>query len=76
VRVEDWVLRFVALAGRSLFLGEVSWVLGAVHLLFVGVGGWRDSPELEEAEALVEVGVGVEVKLVGEEGGGVDGVCS
>ena len=47
-----------------------------MDLLFGGVRRWRDSPEFQEAEALVEVGVGVEVDLVGEEGGRVDGVCS
>lgn len=76
MRVEYWVLCFVALTGRSFFLGEVSCVLGTVNLLFVGVRRWRDPPQLEEAEALVEVGVGVKVELVGKERRGVDRVCS
>ena len=47
-----------------------------MELLFGGVRRWRYPPEFEQAQALFEVCVGVEVELVGEEGGGVDGMVA
>lgn len=46
---------FVALAGRGFFLREGGGGLRGVdvQVLLRGVGGWGDTPEFEEAEALV-----------------------
>ena len=67
VRVEDWILCFVTLARGGFFFRKAGWVLGAVDLLCVGVGWWRDSPELQEAKSLVKIGVGVKMELVRQE---------
>ena len=50
--------------------------MGAVDLLLGGVGGWRNPPQFQEAEALIELSVGEEVELVREEGGWVDRVVA